>query len=86
MKVNKIVELRLGLIGKDENGNTKCISIYTRVVSLCAEQNELQFAMPGGLIGIGSTMDPFLSRSDKLVGQILGGIGTLPEVFVEIKV
>lgn len=86
MKVNKIVELRLGLIGKDENGNTKSISIYTRVVSLCAEQNELQFAMPGGLIGIGSTMDPFLSRSDKLVGQILGGIGTLPEVFVEIKV
>ena len=86
MKVNQVVELRPGLIGKDENGNAKCIPIYTRVVSLCAEQNELQFAVPGGLIGIGTTMDPSLSQSDKLVGQILGEIGTLPEVFTEIKV
>ncbi|KAM7467010.1 hypothetical protein LguiB_014572 [Lonicera macranthoides] len=86
LKVNQIVELRPGLTGKDENGNAKCIPIYTRVVSLCAEQNELQFAVPGGLIGIGTTMDPSLSRSDKLVGQILGEIGTLPEVFTEIKI
>lgn len=86
LKVNQLIELRPGMLGKDEKGNCVCRPIYTRVVSLFAEQNELQFAVPGGLIGIGTTMDPTLFRGDRLVGQILGEVGTLPEVFTEIEV
>ncbi|KAK3025287.1 hypothetical protein RJ639_044089 [Escallonia herrerae] len=82
MKVNQVVELRPGLLGKDDSGNRICQPIYTRVISLFAEQNELQFAVPGGLIGVGTTMDPALSRCDRLVGQILGEVGTLPDVSV----
>ena len=51
-----------------------------------AEQNELQFAVPGGLIGVGTTMDPTLTRADRLVGQVLGEVGSLPEVYVELEV
>ncbi|CAN1323895.1 Eukaryotic translation initiation factor 2 subunit gamma [Linum perenne] len=71
LKVNQVVEVRPGIVVKDENGNIKCTPIYTRIVSLYAEQNELQFAVPGGLIGVGTTMDPTLTRADRLVGQIL---------------
>ncbi|CAN0922400.1 Eukaryotic translation initiation factor 2 subunit 3 [Linum grandiflorum] len=86
LKVNQNIEVRPGIVVKDENGNIKCTPIYTRIVSLFAEQNELQFAVPGGLIGVGTTMDPTLTRADRLVGQVLGDIGTLPEVFVELEV
>nr|QCP57270.1 eukaryotic translation initiation factor 2 subunit gamma-like protein [Mangifera indica] len=86
LKVNQFIEVRPGIVVKDENGNIKCTPIYSRIVSLFAEQNELQFAVPGGLIGVGTTMDPTLTRADRLVGQVLGEVGSLPEVFVELEV
>ncbi|EOY06548.1 Eukaryotic translation initiation factor 2 gamma subunit, GAMMA isoform 2 [Theobroma cacao] len=86
LKVNQFIEVRPGIFHKDENGNIKAAPIYSRIVSLFAEQNELQFAVPGGLIGVGTTMDPTLTRADRLVGQVLGEVGSLPEVFVELEV
>ncbi|KAF9611775.1 hypothetical protein IFM89_034973, partial [Coptis chinensis] len=86
LRVNQFIEVRPGIVVKDENGNIKCTPIYSRIVSLYAEQNELQFAVPGGLIGVGTTMDPTLTRADRLVGQVLGEVGSLPEVFVELEV
>ncbi|KAI3511379.1 hypothetical protein L1887_18532 [Cichorium endivia] len=86
LKVNQLIEVRPGIVVKDENGNIKCTPIYSRIVSLYAEQNELQFAVPGGLIGVGTTMDPMLTRADRLVGQVLGEVGSLPDVYVELEV
>ncbi|KAG6600796.1 Eukaryotic translation initiation factor 2 subunit 3, Y-linked, partial [Cucurbita argyrosperma subsp. sororia] len=86
LKVNQFIEVRPGIVVKDESGNIKCTPIYSRIVSLYAEQNELQFAVPGGLIGVGTTMDPTLTRADRLVGQVLGEVGSLPDVFVELEV
>jgi translation initiation factor 2 subunit 3 len=84
--VNQKIEVRPGIVMKDENGSIKCTPIYSRIVSLYAEQNELQFAVPGGLIGVGTTMDPTLTRADRLVGQVLGEVGSLPDVYVELEV
>ncbi|KAL1832555.1 hypothetical protein ACET3Z_002206 [Daucus carota] len=86
LRVNQNIEVRPGIVVKDESGNIKCTPIYSRIVSLYAEQNELQFAVPGGLIGVGTTMDPTLTRADRLVGQVLGEVGSLPEVYVELEV
>ncbi|PKU74103.1 hypothetical protein MA16_Dca019822 [Dendrobium catenatum] len=71
---------------KDENGNIKCTPIFSRIVSLFAEQNELQFVVTGRLIGVGTTMDPTMTRADRLVGQVLGEVNSLPDVFVELEV
>ena len=51
-----------------------------------SEQNDLQYAVPGGLIGIGTKIDPTLTRADRLVGQVLGLKGHLPEVFTEVEI
>jgi translation initiation factor 2 gamma subunit (eIF-2gamma) len=64
------LQVRPGIITKDNEGRVKCIPIYSRIVSLFAEQNELQYAVPGGLIGAGLTVDPTLTRADRLVGQV----------------
>ncbi|KAH9302995.1 hypothetical protein KI387_014578, partial [Taxus chinensis] len=86
LKMNQKIEVRPGLVVKDGSGNIKCTPIFSRIVSLYAEQNELQFAVPGGLIGVGTTIDPTLTRADRLVGQVLGEVGELPDVFVELEI
>jgi translation initiation factor 2 subunit 3 len=44
------------------------------------------YAVPGGLIGVGMKVDPFITRSDSLVGQIIGHPENMPEVLSEIDV
>lgn len=86
LKMGQEVEIRPGIVTKDAQGRIKCTSIFSRVVSLFAEQNPLQYAVPGGLIGVGTTVDPTLTRADRLVGQVLGQVGELPSVYVELEV
>ena len=35
---------------------------------------------PGGLVGIGTNLDPNLTKSDSLIGSVVGKPGTLPPV------
>lgn len=36
--------------------------------------------------GVGTKIEPTLCRADRLVGQILGSVGTLPEIFIELEI
>eukprot|EP00041_Stephanoeca_diplocostata_P006929 m.95913 g.95913 ORF g.95913 m.95913 type:complete len:461 (+) comp16624_c1_seq1:292-1674(+) len=80
------VEVRPGIVSKDNEGKLKCTPIFSRVISLYAEQNDLQYAVPGGLIGVGTIIDPTLCRADRLVGQVLGSVGGLPQIYTEIEI
>jgi len=53
---------------------------------LKSEHNELKYAVPGGLIGVGTRVDPTLCRADRLVGFVLGLKGRLPDIYTEIEV
>eukprot|EP01102_Stenamoeba_stenopodia_P008229 TRINITY_DN234_c0_g6_i1.p1 TRINITY_DN234_c0_g6~~TRINITY_DN234_c0_g6_i1.p1 ORF type:complete len:615 (+),score=179.88 TRINITY_DN234_c0_g6_i1:499-2343(+) len=64
----------------------ECTPILARVTSLASENNSLERAIPGGLIGVGTNMDPSLTRADRLVGQVLGKPGHLPPVYLSIFV
>ena len=71
LKVGQEIEVRPGLVSKDDNGKLKCQPFRSKVVSLFAEQNDLMFAVPGGLIGVGTKIDPTLCRADRMVGQVM---------------
>jgi len=86
LKVGQEIEVRPGLVSKDGNGKLTCQPIRSRIVSLFAEQNEMMFAVPGGLIGVGTKIDPTLCRADRMVGQVLGSVGTLPDILIELEV
>eukprot|EP00850_Spirogloea_muscicola_P011839 SM000075S21928 [mRNA] locus=s75:99080:101880:+ [translate_table: standard] len=86
LRLGQRIEVRPGIVTKDAEGGIKCTPIFSRIISLKAENNELQYAVPGGLIGVGTTIDPTLTRADRLVGQVLGEVGSLPEVFVGLEV
>lgn len=64
------VEIRPGIVSKGQNGETKITPILTKICSLQAEKNNLIYAVPGGLIGVGLKIDPFLTRGDRLVGRV----------------
>jgi translation initiation factor 2 subunit 3 len=51
-----------------------------------AEKNELLYAVPGGLIGVGLLVDPSITRNDRLVGNVLGYPGKLPDIYTKIEV
>lgn len=36
--------------------------------------------------GVGTQLDPTMCRADRLVGQVLGKVGTLPDIFSEIEI
>ncbi len=55
--------------------------IKTKIVSLRSGFGELQTALSGGLIGIGTNIDPSLTKSDSLVGQIVGYPDELPPIW-----
>lgn len=70
----------------DEFSAIKCTPIFSRIVTLNSENNELKYAVPGGLIGVGTRIDPTLCRADRLVGFVLGLKGKLPDIYIEIEV
>jgi translation initiation factor 2 subunit 3 len=86
LRVGDEIEIRPGVISKTASGQVKCRPIKSVVRSLLAENNQLQYAVPGGLIGVGTQLDPTLTRADRLVGQVLGLPDKLPGVFLEIEV
>ena len=37
-------------------------------------------------IGVGTKIDPTLCRADRLVGQVLGAVGALPDIYTELEI
>ena len=36
--------------------------------------------------GVGTKIDPTLCRSDRMVGQVLGAVESLPDIFIELEI
>jgi translation initiation factor 2 subunit 3 len=86
LRVGQSVEMRPGVVRRSGNGAVKCSPIRSVIRTLAAESNSLAYAVPGGLIGVGTAIDPTLCRADRLVGQVLGAVGHLPDVYNEIEI
>lgn len=52
VQVGQEIEVRPGIVSKDHEGKLMCKPIFSKIVSLFAEHNDLQYAAPGGLIGM----------------------------------
>merc|ERR1711865_1185086 len=72
LKVGDEIEIRPGIVSKDSKGSVVCRPIRSKIATLSSEQNALNFAVPGGLIGVGTIIDPFQTRQDRLIGHVLG--------------
>ena len=51
LKIGDEIEVRPGVIIKDQEGKIRARPILSKILTLAAETNKLDFAVPGGLIG-----------------------------------
>ena len=71
------IELRPGR-KVETSGTVKWVPIKTKVTKIFSGSEEIEEATPGGLIGVGTKLDPSLTKSDALVGQVAGIPGKIP--------
>jgi len=85
LQIGQEIEIRPGIVQK-VNNIFRCTPLRSVITSLFAEKNRLNFAVPGGLIGVGTKIDPTLTRADRLVGQVLGAPNELPDIYIELEI
>jgi translation initiation factor 2 subunit 3 len=78
------IEIRPGRQVQVEN-RIRWESITTEITSINAGSVAVKDATPGGLLGVGTNLDPALTKSDALAGQVVGHIGKLPPVWDKIR-
>jgi translation initiation factor 2 subunit 3 len=84
LRVGEDIEVRPG-IRVSREGRTTWQRLSSRVLSLQAMGSLLEEAGPGGLIGVGTMLDPSLTKGDSLVGSVAGAPGTIPEVLETLE-
>lgn len=79
LRVGDEIEIRPGV--KDERGNYN--PLFSEVVSIMASGRNVDEATPGGLIGVATKLDPFITKGDGLVGNVVGHPDKLPDVLFD---
>jgi translation initiation factor 2 subunit 3 len=70
VRLGDYIQLNPGIVAKDKNGWV-VTPLITKVESLNCDKTSLEYAIPGGLIAIGTTLDPYFCKSDKCIGQLV---------------
>ena len=77
LEVEDELELRPGR-EVDEGGKTEWRPVETDVRSLQSGGDFVDEVTPGGLLGVGTGLDPSITKGDALAGQVAGPPGSLP--------
>lgn len=80
-KIGQKIEIKPGIML-----NNELIPIKSEIISLYSEKNKLTEANCGGLIAIGTNIDPSLTKNDLLQGQVIGLQGYMPNIYQKINV
>jgi len=83
LKVGEQIEIKPGIINEKKKSYEP---ISTEIVSLGTGAGLVDSVKPGGLVAIGTKLDPSMTRSDSFIGSIIGKPGTLPENSLEAKI
>ncbi len=75
-KIGEEIEISPGIDGK---------KLRTKIASLSTAVGMLNEAKPGGLIAIGTVLDPSLTKNDQMRGQVVGAVNSLQEPVSRIR-
>ena len=75
-KVGDEIEIKPGIFNERKKSYEP---IHTEIVSLGTGAGIVETVKPGGLVAIGTKLDPSLTRSDSFIGSVIGKPNTLPE-------
>jgi translation initiation factor 2 subunit 3 len=81
LKVGDKIELRPGANFSEPGSKKQSYkNIVTVITDISNGTDKMEEARPGGLIGISTEIDPAFVKADGLVGNLVGHVGSLPEV------
>ncbi len=83
LKVGDEVEVRPGI--KNEKKGT-WDPVYSEVTGIMSSGKSVEEAGPGGLLGVATRLDPYFTKSDALIGNVMGHPDELPEVLSEFTI
>ncbi|MFH0737129.1 MAG: translation initiation factor IF-2 subunit gamma [Candidatus Micrarchaeota archaeon] len=83
LKPGDEIEIKPGIVRK-EGAKPSAVVCTTKL--LMEETEKLDSARPGGLVAVGTTLDPSLSKSDSFVGSVVGHKGKVPDPVEVINV
>ncbi len=81
--VGEEIEIRPGIMAERE-GKTVYDPLISEIVSLHSGPRGVEEATCGGLIGVGTLLDPSYSKADGLTGSIAGKTSMLPPTLTEL--
>ncbi len=70
----------------EEEGRSRWENLHTHIVSLMVGGQSVGETHSGGLIAVGTSIDPAYTKADSLVGRMLGAPGTLPKQLHRVTV
>ena len=76
------IEIKPGIINEKKKSYEP---LLTEIISLGTAAGIVESVKPGGLVAIGTKLDPSMTRSDSFIGSVIGKPGTLPENSTELK-
>lgn len=85
LRVGDEIEIRPGVEIRKHN-KVEYQPLYSEIVSLRFGNLEVKEAKPGGLVAIGTKLDPSLTKADRLVGNVVGKADYLPPVYWDLRI
>jgi translation initiation factor 2 subunit 3 len=77
------IEIRPGLVDEKKNKHEPITSVISTLGTGAGLVDKVK---PGGLVAIGTKLDPTYTKSDSLIGSVIGRPGTLPKDVEDVTV
>jgi len=84
LKIGEDIEIKPGH-RVEKHGKTLWEPLHAKIVAIKTGNDDIEIAKPGGSIGIMTTLDPSIVKSDQLTGSLVGLKGKLPETWMTLE-
>jgi translation initiation factor 2 subunit 3 len=85
LKVGEKIQIRPGRRVED-HGKARYEDISSTITALISGSQDYEELKPGGLIAIGTNLDPTMTKSDSMIGKVGGKPDSLPETLMDIVI
>lgn len=85
MRVGDEIEIKPGIRIEKPGGRAEYVPLTTKIVSIKFGATEFREAGPGGLVALGTELDPYYTKADKLVGSVVGRAGRVPDPVTSVE-
>ena len=84
LSINDEVVITPGIFGKNSKGELYYDPFVTTISSIQSDKYSLESIIPGGLMGLGTSVSPALCKNDGMAGQVITGKNNIPKVYSEL--